>query len=967
MDFRPRPSSGRAPEIGGGTADERAALLGPAAHNLRQSAAAHDNGSPASLPAAAALLAGRSAWAPRVTSSPGLLLPGGAPPQEPLPQPARRSPLPPQQQQQLPASFPSPVAYTPLPPAPDLIPAGPSTAKRRYLCGSGGAAAHHQSPPHSPSAPPRAASASAASPHSRAYTSFLAMRRRTVFLINLVSIMERMDEQIVPALSRPLGCAFGAGPHQLGLITFARALVQAVSSPLGGLAGHYFDRVTVLFLGCAIWGFFCTAFSFATTVNQGILAWAFNGVGLSLIIPNSQSLVADYYTATQRGEAFGTLMLTGALGGMLGAMFATNLGGLNPLGMAGWRLAFVTVGAVSLAIGAFTLLLAVDPTRHTHPAARPTSASTSTRRRPHRAANNSNRHHRHRNNDRNLPATTTTTTTTTTAEAVHTGAGLGATASKAGPAPAAPSHPDHVCIGGQLEEQQEEQGGPFLGTGGSSGLEEGGEGGSHPRQDDHDHDHQDEEHHSDWSGFEGQQQQLLFRHPKISDDGGGDGGGAAAGGRGGGGEAVVLGRSVEGPPSGTPSPPASPAADTPSGEPNPRRPLLRRCAPAAHSTRQYEQEVQYGTGGGHPRYSYGYGTTAECTTTARSRSTPVPVPRKVSGGSGDGGGGGGVGEVVVAGCAVEGGGYESAAATAAVVLGSSREGGGRPVLTWRRIWDMITTPTFLIIILQGIVGSTPWNALVFLTLYLQLIGFSDVTSSALMALFLGGTAAGALVGGWLGDRVAERHPHHGRVALVQFSVGIGVPLCFVIMWGLPMAATPATAVMYGAALLLKGVLTSWAAPACNNPVFAEIVPPDMRNLVYAFDRSFEGAISALGAPLVGMAAERWFGFTGVAGGEAACEHHNTMEAPEADLPKARALGDAMLLFMAVPWTLCALFYTGLHWSYPRDRARALRPQVIDVMEGPGGSGGRRGAGVGGLSYKSPYGAGGAERGSKADV
>lgn len=62
------------------------------------------------------------------------------------------------------------------------------------------------------------------------------------------------------------------------------------------------------------------------------------------------------------------------------------------------------------------------------------------------------------------------------------------------------------------------------------------------------------------------------------------------------------------------------------------------------------------------------------------------------------------------------------------------------------------------------------------------------------------------------------------------------------------------------ALFAAGVLTSWAAPACNNPVFAEIVPPDMRNIVYAFDRSFEGALSALGAPLVGYAAEHWFGF-----------------------------------------------------------------------------------------------------------
>ena len=45
-----------------------------------------------------------------------------------------------------------------------------------------------------------------------------------------------------------------------------------------------------------------------------MLVWAFNGVGLALIIPNTQSLVADYYTATQRGEAFGKLYLTGAQG-----------------------------------------------------------------------------------------------------------------------------------------------------------------------------------------------------------------------------------------------------------------------------------------------------------------------------------------------------------------------------------------------------------------------------------------------------------------------------------------------------------------------------------------------------------------------------------------------------------------------------------------------------------------------------
>ena len=51
---------------------------------------------------------------------------------------------------------------------------------------------------------------------------------------------------------------------------------------------------------------------------------------------------------------------------------------------------------------------------------------------------------------------------------------------------------------------------------------------------------------------------------------------------------------------------------------------------------------------------------------------------------------------------------------------------------------------------QGIVGSTPWNAMVFFTLWLQLLGFSDYSASLLMALFAGGCAIGSALGGFLG-------------------------------------------------------------------------------------------------------------------------------------------------------------------------------------------------------------------------
>ena len=51
------------------------------------------------------------------------------------------------------------------------------------------------------------------------------------------NIMERADEQILPALYGAVAASFHIGPTQLGYLTLSRALVQAVASPLGGVLG----------------------------------------------------------------------------------------------------------------------------------------------------------------------------------------------------------------------------------------------------------------------------------------------------------------------------------------------------------------------------------------------------------------------------------------------------------------------------------------------------------------------------------------------------------------------------------------------------------------------------------------------------------------------------------------------------------------------------------------------------------
>ena len=78
-------------------------------------------------------------------------------------------------------------------------------------------------------------------------------------------------------------------------------------------------------------------------------------------------------------------------------------------------------------------------------------------------------------------------------------------------------------------------------------------------------------------------------------------------------------------------------------------------------------------------------------------------------------------------------------------------------------------------------GSIPWNALLFFTLYLQLIGMSDFSASLLVSLFFGAVALGNLLGGWVGDKAASRFPNAGRIAVTQFSVFIGIPLSWLLV------------------------------------------------------------------------------------------------------------------------------------------------------------------------------------------
>ncbi|KAL6959362.1 hypothetical protein U1Q18_039511 [Sarracenia purpurea var. burkii] len=86
-----------------------------------------------------------------------------------------------------------------------------------------------------------------------------------------------------------------------------------------------------------------------------------NGIGLAIVTPAIQSLVADSTDETNRGTAFGWLQLAGNFGSIIGGLCSVLIASKSFMGIAGWRIAFHLVGLISVIVGILVRLFAKDP------------------------------------------------------------------------------------------------------------------------------------------------------------------------------------------------------------------------------------------------------------------------------------------------------------------------------------------------------------------------------------------------------------------------------------------------------------------------------------------------------------------------------------------------------------------------------------------------------------------------------
>ncbi|XP_028245232.1 protein spinster homolog 3-like isoform X3 [Glycine soja] len=183
----------------------------------------------------------------------------------------------------------------------------------------------------------------------------------TLVLVNLAGIMERADESLLPGVYKEIGAALNADPTALGSLTFFRSIVQSLCYPLAAYLATRHNRAHVIALGAFLWAAATFFVAISSTFLQVAISRGLNGIGLALVTPAIQSLVADSTVDSNRGMAFGWLQLTGNFGSIIGGLFAVLIAPTSFKGIPGWRIAFHLVALISVIVGILVCLFANDP------------------------------------------------------------------------------------------------------------------------------------------------------------------------------------------------------------------------------------------------------------------------------------------------------------------------------------------------------------------------------------------------------------------------------------------------------------------------------------------------------------------------------------------------------------------------------------------------------------------------------
>lgn len=160
-----------------------------------------------------------------------------------------------------------------------------------------------------------------------------------------------------------IGQSFGSPIGITGQISTASSIIGIISAIIMGALSVRFNHKSLLIAGFVMYLILALGCSFSFNFSMMMFFYAINGIGASVVMPMSSSLVAEYFTEDKRPTAIGWLIAGGSSSYLIGAQVISLIAGIG-----GWRSAFLWFVIPFTVLGvvmAKTCLPPVEKTRTT--------------------------------------------------------------------------------------------------------------------------------------------------------------------------------------------------------------------------------------------------------------------------------------------------------------------------------------------------------------------------------------------------------------------------------------------------------------------------------------------------------------------------------------------------------------------------------------------------------------------------
>ncbi len=211
-------------------------------------------------------------------------------------------------------------------------------------------------------------------------------RLYVLIMLTLVYTLNFIDRNLVNVIAQPIIQEFQLSDSQYGFLNGPPfAIFYALMGIPIAMAADRYNRVVIVAICIAIWSLMTALCGFATSFMFLLVARIGVAIGEAGSTPPSNSILADYYKPKNRAAALAVFAMGVTIGSALanyfGGPIARNLNGpaLQRLfegwgwdwmvgvtdwsQIAGWRVAFVVIGAPGLIVGLITLLTVKEPPR----------------------------------------------------------------------------------------------------------------------------------------------------------------------------------------------------------------------------------------------------------------------------------------------------------------------------------------------------------------------------------------------------------------------------------------------------------------------------------------------------------------------------------------------------------------------------------------------------------------------------